>query len=61
LKLHLKLLKLRGIGKARALLILTERNSGKVFTDIYQLEDLGMYGKSIKRLVLSNVEAMLDI
>eukprot|EP01036_Dinobryon_divergens_P024664 gene24664-33135_t len=51
-----ELTKLKGIGKKRALLVLTERNAGAVFRDLSELAAAGILAeRSLRNFLLSNV------
>ena len=52
----MQLTKLKGIGKKRALLVLTERNAGAVFRDLSELAAAGILAeRSLRNFLLSNV------
>ena len=51
-----QLTQLQGIGKKRALLILTERNTGAVFRDLAALSAAGILAeRSLRKFLLCNV------
>lgn len=54
-----ELLKLRGIGKVRAMRLLTERNAGYMYNDISELEDVGMNKKQIQKFLRDNAASIM--